>query len=78
MTEPAPQPADAPVSLGLAWQYRKQVSPVAGHLIQEPRLAAAAQQVTHQRDGQQLGIAAGRCGTGAATAPAVIRSSMST
>ncbi len=38
------------------------MGPVAGHLGQEPGLAAAAQQVAYLRDGQQLGVAAGGCG----------------
>ena len=36
--------------------------PVARDLGQEPGLAAAAQQVPDQRDGQQLGVAAARSG----------------
>jgi hypothetical protein len=58
----APQPADAPVGLALVRQDREQVRPVAGHLGQEPRLAAAAQHMAHLRDGQQLGVATGGCG----------------
>jgi hypothetical protein len=38
----------------------EQVAPVAGHLGEEPGLAAPAEQVPHYRDGQQLGISAGR------------------
>ena len=60
LLERAPQPADPPVRLALVRQPREQVSPVPGHLGQEPGLAAPAQQVPHQRDGQQLGVAAGR------------------
>jgi hypothetical protein len=41
-------------------QPREQVRPVAGHLGQEPGLAAPAQQVPRQRDGQQFGVGAGR------------------
>ena len=60
LLEGAPQPADPPVGLALVRQPREQVRPVPGHLGQEPGLAAPAQQVPHQRDGQQLGVAAGR------------------
>ena len=60
LLEGSPQPADPPVGLALVRQPREQVRPVAGDLGQEPGLAAAAQQVPHQRDGQQLGVAAGR------------------
>jgi hypothetical protein len=45
-------------------QLRKQVQPVAADLGQEPALAAAAEQVPDQRDREQLGIGAGRSGTG--------------
>ncbi len=41
-------------------QVREQVCPVPRHLGQQTRLAAAAQQVTDLRDGQQLGVTAGR------------------
>jgi hypothetical protein len=78
LLEGAPQPADPPVGCGLVQQAREQVATIAGHLVQEPGFAAAARQVAHQRDGQQLGVAAarGRPGPGGmAMAPAVIRSS---
>ena len=60
LLERAPQPADPPVGLALVRQDREQVAPVSGHLGQEPGLAAAAEQVAHYGDGQQLGVAAGR------------------
>lgn len=60
LLERAPQPADPPVRLALVRQPRKQVRPVAGHLGQESGLAAPAQQVAHHRDGEQLGVGAGR------------------
>ena len=56
----APQPADAAVCLALVRQPREQVRPVPGHLGQEPGLAAPAQQMADYRDGQQLGVTAGR------------------
>jgi hypothetical protein len=64
-------------------QHREQVTPVAGHLGQEPGLAAAAQQVPDQRDRQQFGVAAGGFGAGPgragmAMARAVIKSWIST
>ncbi len=60
LLEGAPQPADPPVGLGLVRQPREQVRPVPGHLGQEPGLAAPAQQMPDYRDGQQLGVTAGR------------------
>ena len=60
LLERNPQPAGPAVGLALGAQSREQVAPVAGHLGQEPGLAAPAQQVPHLGDGQQLGIAAGR------------------
>jgi hypothetical protein len=69
------------VGLGLVRQPRAQPRPVAGHLGEEPGLAAPAQQMPDHRDGQQLGVAAGRCRTWAAgmsIASAAIASSMST
>jgi hypothetical protein len=45
---------------------REQVEPVAADLGQEPVLAAAAEQVPDQRDGQQLGVGAARDGAGTA------------
>jgi hypothetical protein len=56
------------------------VRPIARDLGQEARLAAPAQQVPDQRDGQQLGVAAGGTGPGRggiAMIRAVIRSSIS-
>jgi hypothetical protein len=64
LLERAPQPADTPVDLGLVGQVREQVQPVAADLVQEPALAAAAEQVPDQRDREKLGIGAGRSGTG--------------
>src|SRR5215469_4457146 len=66
LLEGSPQPADSPVGLGLVRQAREQVGPIAADFCHEPGLAAAAQQVAHQCDGQQFGIAAGghRAGTG--------------
>ena len=61
-----PEPADAAVGLALVRQPREQVRPVARHLGQERRLAAAAQQVADLRDGEQLGVAAARSGARAA------------
>jgi hypothetical protein len=58
LLECAPQPADPPVRLALVRQAREQVRPVAGHLGQESGFAAAAQQMPHHGDGQQLGVAA--------------------
>jgi len=65
----------------LVRQHREQVAPVAGHLGEKSGLAAAAQQVAHLGDGQQLaslqpGAGPGR--RGMAMAPAVIASSIST
>ena len=60
LLERAPQPADTAVELALVRQHREQLAPVARDLGQEPRLAAAAEQMPHQRDGQQLTIAAAR------------------
>ena len=62
LLEGAPQPADPPVRLALVRQDREQVRPVAGHLGQEPGLAARPEQVAHHGDGEQLGVAAGRFG----------------
>jgi len=79
--ERAPQPADPPAGLALVRQAREQVRPVPGDLGQEGGLAAAARQVPHHRDGQQLGVAAGRRGPGRggmATAPEAIASSTMT
>jgi len=58
LLERAPQPADPPVRLALAGQAREQVRPVTGHLGQESGLAAAAQQMPHHSDGQQLSVTA--------------------
>jgi hypothetical protein len=60
LLERAPQPPDPPVGLALVRQPGEQVRPVARHLGQEARLAAAAQQMPDLRDGQQLGVAAAR------------------
>jgi hypothetical protein len=60
LLEGRPQPADPPVGLGLVRQVRKQLRPVAADLVQETGLAAPAQQMADQGDGQQLGVAAGR------------------
>ena len=61
LLERAPQPAGPPVELALVRQYREQVRPVAGHLGEEPGLAAAAQQHAHLGDRQDLRVgAAGR------------------
>ncbi len=62
--ESAPQPADPPVGVAFVRQGREQGCPIAGHLGQEPGLTTAARQVPHQRDSQQLGVAAGRPGPG--------------
>jgi hypothetical protein len=45
---------------------REQVRPVAADLAHEPVLAATAEQVPDQGDGQQLGVGAGRGGPGTA------------
>jgi hypothetical protein len=66
LLEGAPQPAGAAVDFRLVRQVREQVQPVAADLGQEAVLAAAAEQVADQRDGEQLGVGAGRSGTGTA------------
>jgi len=59
LLECAPQPAGAAVGLTLMRQHGEQVTPVAGHLGEEPGLATPAQQMAHHGDGQQFGVAAG-------------------
>jgi hypothetical protein len=60
LLERAPQPAGAAVDLRLVRQVREQAGPVAADFVQEAVLAAAAEQVPDQGDGQQLGVGAGR------------------
>ncbi len=64
LLERAPQPADPAVGLALARQDREEMAPVAGDLGQETGLGAPPEQVPDLRDGQQLGISAGRSGPG--------------
>jgi hypothetical protein len=51
LLERPPQPAGPAVGLALVRQSRDQVAPVAGHLGEEPGLAAPTEQVPHYRDG---------------------------
>lgn len=60
LLEGTPQPAQPPVDFGLVGQVREQPSVVSGDLGQEPGLTAPTQQLSDQRDRDQLGITAHR------------------
>ena len=58
LLESAPQPARSTVELALSGQRWEQIRPVAANLFEKPRLGAASEQVTDDRDREDFGVAA--------------------